>query len=241
MDNFVWDLQAIEQEIPELKAMDVRNVKLKQFSEILAATIHSFGRQLKKEVKIVDSNRSHILTLDKPELINIDPAILVDCLGVMCRSLLEAVKCHRPSYQRLVQLSADREITQKKLAEIENRMTMDASESTVRVKELESIVEQHIREKKEKDVRIRALEADIQTMKMKQMKLEREVDISRAELTMKSFTLDNKQISMKDMYEMKKALDEDYGTMNQISSKNKQISSLKIMNKKKDQQLIKGI
>lgn len=237
-EELVWNFEDIEDQIPDLKAMDVKNTRYKALAEKLAGTVHSFGRQLKKEIKIVTSNRSHLLNMDLAELAKVEPLVLIEAISVVFQSLVEEIKSHRPSYQKMLQLTTEKEVASNKYLDIQARLDTRTVEFGVRVQELETKVELQNREIKERDSKIRALESELEALKIKQIKLEREV--SKAEGTAQSMTLENKQIGMKDLYDLKKALDDDVGGLKGLGSKNKQISSLKILNKKKDQQLIKG-
>lgn len=78
---------------------------------------------------------------------------------------------------------------------------------------------------------------------MRIIRLEREVDhsyVPKGETTHKSMSAFDRMTDVRELYELKKIINEEKSDMNVVAGKNRQITSLKIINKKQDQQIIKG-
>ena len=205
--------------------------------------VASLGVALRKEITIVASNRSHLLSMTQAELSKTEPELLIEGLGVACRSLLEAVKGHRPSYERLLKVAAERDVNWKQLSECQTRLDRENQNHEGRCRLLEAKLDQAIQGLKEKDQKIRSLEQETEVLRIKIIKLEREVDVShmsKGENTHKSLSAFDRVVDIRELYELKKIINEEKNDMNVVAAKNKQISSLKMLNKKKDQALVKG-
>lgn len=233
----------IEEEIPELKERDIRNVRLKKLTAQLAEVVSGLGASLRKEITIVATNRSHLLTMTKVELSKTEPEILVEALEVVCKSLLEAVKQHRPSYEKILKLTSKKEVAEHQLADCQSRLAKELQISEDRCKFLETKTEQATSILKERENKIRVLEQEAEALRMRIIRLEREVDhsyVPKGETTHKSMSAFDRMTDVRELYELKKIINEEKSDMNVVAGKNRQITSLKIINKKQDQQIIKG-
>ena len=244
-----WDYKTIEEQIPELVERDLKNNRVKKISSKLADVLIAMSKTMKTEVKIIESNRSHLLYMNKQQLEKIEPEILAEAFQVVSTSILNAVKGHKPTYQKFLQLVADKEINQKKLEESEVRFSLEKREVESLLKESQVSQSTLMKMLKEKDSRIKELEKEIESQRNHILKYERDIEHSRAvrngggiEL---SRSLSRPQsgfgiIASSDFQDMKKLIASEKADLAMISSKNKQLNTMKISAKKKDQQIVKG-
>ena len=279
MEDIVWDYAALEEQIPELKERDLKNTRIKKISSRLADSIVTLGKTAKAELKIIEGNRNHLLVLTKAELQKVEPEILVEAIETVVLSLVEAIKFHRPSYQKLLKLLEERDVSQSELKEYKAKLQSlsEMLEETRHEKQTKLAAQQ--RTLKESETRIHQLESDLDKAKGKLLRLENEPSGlgSRRRiggLTSEERSWDRKDrlsesagfggltgshvqpllgtgtsgglqqgamaISTKEFREIKRLVDEEKGDLGLIATKNKQISSLKLLNKKKDSLLQKG-
>ena len=248
-EDLVWRFEDIEEMIPELKERDIRNLRIKKITKKLAEVVCSLSKSLKAEIKVVEGNRSHLLSMTKEQLEKVEPEILTEALSVVLESLINAVKLHKPDYRKLLQLSAERDATLQQYDELKSRTAAGSTES-VRIKELETTLAGLNKGMKERDEKIKILENENENLRTVNIRLEREVDqygkhsrnrheLHSAGLTSSSSPyVDGRKVEIREFYEMKKIIGEEGADLAMVAGKNKQISSLKALVKKKDQNIV---
>lgn len=241
--EFVWDYQTIEEQIPELKERDIKNNRVKKITSKLAEVISGLGKMIRAEIKVTEGNRAHLLSLPKQQLEKMEPEILAEAFGVVAESLLHAIVGYKPSYQKLLQLNVERDVNEKRKEE--------AMQELANTKQLlQKNMSEFAREKSEllttlfeRDLKIKELEKEVEGLRLKAFKTERDAEQAKFGRHETSNSLSRPQsalLASKEFFELKKMVMEEKADLALLSNKKREINSLKLTTKKKDQLLVES-
>lgn len=262
--SICWNFDDLEAKIPELKDRDIRNVRVKKISSKLADSIIALGKAVRAEIKVKESSRTHLLYLKKNELEGIEPEILADALQVVVESLIDTIKAHKPSYQKLLQISSERDVLASKVTELENRLKTDPLSFEDKLQEKNETIENLQKKVKEVQKSHQEIERELEESKIQNIRTSQHLTLlqeqptqqSRNLLSQNSLKVLNHQPSIalqqpdgsssigvlpiQEFNHMKKVLSEDKVSKSAQFSKNQELSQLKMQSLKKDQLLNKS-